>query len=107
MLAPETLASQFFCPLIDFLLQLLGDGPVMPLLLGRSATTATMRSRYMSRDSGPPTLQVQVFQCALHLRLGSYLTVEPEQDHDQGRQPEEQLQQQPPVVNDDGQAFML
>jgi hypothetical protein len=61
MLAPATLASQFVRLLIDFVLQLLGDAPVMPLLLGRSATTATMRSRYMSRDSGPPTFQVQVF----------------------------------------------
>ena len=39
-------------------LQLLGSSTpqtVVPLLMGRSSSTAVMRSRYMSRDAGPST----------------------------------------------------
>ncbi len=42
--------------------QLLGSSTpqtVLPLLMGRSSSTAVMRSRYMSRDAGPST-QAQV-----------------------------------------------
>ncbi len=100
-------------------LQLLGSSTpqtVVPLLMGRSSSTAVMRSRYMSRDAGPSTQEQVNF--VFYSRFSFFFDVNEQLEHNQDQKQEDgaaqeegehaaPLEQRKPAAASDGPSFMF